>query len=130
MILRIELSWIISSPSLATGTMAWAAGAGVSVAALDLMDAARAAAAEASVDGVAGAFAGELAAAWTSFFTIRPAGPEPETLERFTPRSAATLRARGDALMRSRGAVSAEAAGAGAIEAGAGVDIAGVGAAA
>src|SRR5688572_11841289 len=93
MILRIELSSILSSPSLATATIAWA-GAGAGAADLDSIDAASAAAADASDEGVV-VFTGELAAVWTSFLTILPAGPDPEICVRSTPRSAATLRASG-----------------------------------
>ena len=63
MIFRMELSSIRSSPALATGTMA-CAGAGLAGAGtLDLMDAARAAAADASDDGGVDSLGEELAAA-------------------------------------------------------------------
>src|SRR6478752_4200729 len=114
MILRIELSSIRSSPSFATGLIAWtgvAAGAGATAVVLDLTEAARPAAAVASDDGAAeGVFAAVLEAAVTSLSTIRPPGPVPVTLERFTPSSAAILRARGETFWRSPEGVGSAAA--------------------
>lgn len=104
MILRMELSSIRSSPSFATGTMAWGAGAvgaGAGAVVLDFIEAASAAAAFASEEGLDGDLAGVVEAFWTSLLTMRPAGPVPVSPARLTPSSAAILRAKGEALSRS-----------------------------
>ena len=67
--------------------------------ALRIIDAAKAAAALASEEAEE-ALLGAAAAACTSALTMRPAGPVPSTVARFTPLSAAILRASGETLRR------------------------------
>ena len=109
MILRIVLSSMISSSALAWGTRAWTMGSGAGaemtggVRGFDLMEATRAAAAEASLDGGGAGLAVAADVASMSLAVMRPAGPVPMTVERFRPRSAAILRAKGEAMTRSPG---------------------------
>ena len=92
-----------SSPSLATGCIAAgtaaAAGAGADAAEVRALTAWESfAAAVAAWEGCLVAEPEDAPS--TSAFTIRPAGPVPDTFERSTPFSSATLRARGEAFTR------------------------------
>ena len=101
-ILRIELSSILTSPSFAVGMIANGEGVVTVDAETDfvLIEFASAAAAVASDDG-AGDFAIDFENASTSFLTMRPAGPDPVSVLMSMLRSAAIFRARGEILIRA-----------------------------